>query len=346
VGCAPPPYPAAPVIVKRLLAVLVAAALVAGAWAVRQQLQGDDDAGAGGGDDPPQAADVVWCVTELAVACEALEVAGYTVEIGDAGSQADQLAAATPPDPDPVAWITLDSWPSIVDIRREASRLPVRFAASTAVAGTRLGLVGRTERMEVIAEACGQLTWRCLGEQANVDWVDIGGSEAWREVKPAHASPVDSAVGLLVLGQAAASWFAVEGVAPEAINPIDFDGPFRTWFTTLERAIPPAAFAGPLTPLERMLGQPIFDVVGTTEAEAALAPTAAYSVTYPDPVVSASVVVATAEPDDLPDGDVRRVADALTGSGWTAPAAAGPSGLPTAQVLIALQNLWKEVVGA
>jgi hypothetical protein len=332
------------VVLKRVIAVVIAIAIVALAVVLRAQLHGDDGGSGNGGDQPPASSGTVWCITELAAACDALQAEGYAVQVGAAGDQAAAFESPTPPDV--TAWVTLDAWPPIVDTFRGAKNLGPLFTSSEAVASTRLALVGPTDKMAVLAQACGgQVTWTCLGEQAGTKWDSLGGKATWQQVKPAHADPTSSAVGLAVLGQAAASWFGSQQppVAADAINPVDFDGPFRTWFENLQRNIPSAAFGKAETPLGILLTRPFFDVVGTTEAEASLAPQDRFAVTYPEPVASATAVVASTG-GELPSGDVDVVTQALAGAGWTTPPATGPGGLPPPAVLIALQNLWKEVV--
>ena len=55
--------------------------------------------------------------------------------------------------------------------------------------------VGRTARWNAMAEHCGEVTWRCIGEVAGQPWSSIGGDDAWGVVKPSHADAARSASG-------------------------------------------------------------------------------------------------------------------------------------------------------
>ena len=71
------------------------------------------------------------------------------------------------------------------------------FPSTMAVAHGPFAAVGRTARWNAMADHCGGVTWRCIGEVAGQPWSSIGGDDAWGVVKPSHADAARSASGLL-----------------------------------------------------------------------------------------------------------------------------------------------------
>ena len=63
-------------------------------------------------------------------------------------------------------------------------------------------------------------------------WTDIGGEETWGVVRPAHAEPLTSGTGLLVLGAAVASFVATPEIDADAVSRIDWEtnDAFPGWF--------------------------------------------------------------------------------------------------------------------
>ncbi|HEX6313105.1 MAG TPA: hypothetical protein VF152_15950, partial [Acidimicrobiia bacterium] len=141
---------------------------------------------------------------------------------------------------------------------------------------------------------------------------------------------------------------------------------FESWFGRLEGSARPSAT--PALDMLRDFPAPPYDAAGTTEAEAGPAliraspdRSDAFRLLYPDPVASASVVLAlstsTARDTDIEDlagGSAAR--DALTGTGWRVEGEPlGPgldpdvrldagSNLPVEPgVYLALQETWAEV---
>jgi hypothetical protein len=338
--------------VKRLVAILVAVGLVAAAVGLRSWLDGGDEGGATGGPDTSVAVSTtaspaanVVCATELAAACEALEAKGASTTVEPAGTTAARLEADLAAADVPAAWITLSPWPQIVDDTRSRKQLgPLFGAAPDRLATSPLALIGPTNRLAVLGNACGgstaAITWKCIGEKAGAAWSSVGGEEAWGTLKPGHTSPVDSAAGLLVFSNAVVSYFGRTDVSL-----IDFqtDDAFRAWLARLEGAVPTFGDAV-TTPLDLMLVQPRFDVVGTTTAEISEkvgAQSDRFSVLYPSPMAQADAVMAST--GALPGGLREAAAGALTASGWTDPAGDPTAGLPSPGAMQALQGIWKEV---
>lgn len=335
---------------------VAAAAMIGGAVAVRAGI--DDD----GGD---SAAGRLTCTLELEAVCENLreERGGLTVVVEPAGVTADRLASASG-EAGLDGWLVTAPWTEIVDARRRAAALPPLFASAGApLARSPLVLVTWKDRAAVLAPRCqaNTVNWRCLGEAAGTPggWAALGGQAGWGPVKPGHGPPSSDGVGLLVLGQAASSYF---GRSDLSTMDLDDDG-FRRWFGGLERSVPQSGGS----PLALMLtaGPAAYDAVGTVEAEAGplveRSPRrASLELLYPSPMATADAILAT------PQGDAgarlrRAVTDdarrALSRAGWRVdgqPLAAGlsrsvklpdGSGLPPAGLLDALRVRWEEETG-
>ncbi len=347
----------------RLIAVVTAVALVLGALAVRNNLDDEGDAGAGNADGPIR----LVCARELADACGDLEGGDVSVVVEDASTTADRLAGGNGR-PDLDAWLTIDPWPAMVeDARARAGAEPVLASTSDVLARSPLVIVAKADRADVLARACAttSVEWSCVGQHAGASWASLGGDETWGSVRPGHLSPDTSASGLAVLAQASASY---AGRADLSANDLD-DPAYRRWLTTLERSVPtftPSASS----PVEEVLQRPTYDVVGTTEADATTtlerSPGRRGSLTifYPQPMVTADVVLVSVGGGALPDSLGSDASRALAGAGWRdagtggSPPAGAPlsngepvlaslpasSGLPSAGTLAALRRVWQEVV--
>lgn len=343
---------------KRLLAVLAAVGMVAGAVVVRGLLDGDG-AGGGGRGGGASGGDglVLVCSSTLASACD--ELAGdpaVEVRIEDDGDTAARLAGA---DVDGAgAWLTVAPWPEIVaDERERAGEGPVLGAPSGTLARSPVALVARRDRVDAAAAACGgPPTWACLGAAAGGPWTDLGGEPTWGSVKPGLPSP-DRADGLVVLAQAVASRV---GRTDFATNDLDDDPDVAAWFDRLVGAAKDARYSSrpPLRDFLTVAGS--YSVVGALEAAAGPTVRRAangqdLAVIYPEPVVTADVVLVPVAGRDAADALDRvgreRLLDALRGAGWRIqgrPGTGGPdlpdtAGLPAPGVLAALRDRWEDV---
>ena len=351
------------VVAKRLVALLVAVILVGAAVGIRALVDGGGDSGGGGGSDEPLS---LLCSSELG-ACEALASSNPDIDvtIAPGGTSADQLATGDLQSLGYDGWLTLGREAEIARDARERAGLPRTLGRPTVpIARSPLVLAVWKDRGDVLTSKCGgALDWRCIGDVAGASWASIGGQSAWGTVKPGHANPAVDGAGLLVIGQAASNFFGRSDLSRDDYT----DDAFLDWFGRLERSIrfdPGSAF-------ERMLvgGPAVYDVVGTTEAEAAplLAGASAdrraqLRLLYPSPVASADVVYVpiTGAPgaEDLGDrltGDDGR--SALGAAGWRVDGEARAKGIPTKPVLPARANLptagslealletWREVTG-
>jgi hypothetical protein len=221
-------------------------------------------------------------------------------------------------------------------------------------------MVARADRDAVLAatpECGGQVTWKCAGELAGRPWDSIGGQAQWGTVRPAHPDP-GSAVGRLVLSQATSSFLGTTDYSRADLESDEY----VDWLTNLENAIRIFPSGSPTL---AMLQQPTFDLVGTTEAEAG--PTLAraardrrdqFTLLYPDPMVTADVVLAPLRGGD--QDAVRELAErpelrqALARHGWRVPGEPSARGVRTSVrvpdgnglpadpgALVALDEAWR-----
>ena len=352
---------------KRLLAVVVAVALVGAAIGIRAVIVGGGGDGRstsdGGGGTP-----TLLCASELEQVCAELERDhGIHIDVEPSGLSTDQIAQV--PDAQIRAlgfdgWLTTSRDVAIArDRRTRASLEPAIEAPTERIARSPLVIGIWRDRAAALAPDCqdAQITWSCIGEFAGIPWTSTDrGQPAWGAVKPGHADPSTTAEGLLVIGQAASSYF---GRTDLSLDDYADDG-FLEWFARLENNVRLTT-----SPFEQMLvgGAALYDMVGTTEADAGPALARAsrdrreqVELLYPAPVATADIVYApvagAAGADDLRDlvtgDDGRR---ALARSGWRvdgephapgvpdAPALPKVDNLPDAGSLQALLDTWREV---
>jgi len=327
--------------VKRFAALLLAVGMVLGAVWLRDRI----DDGASSSNELR-----LRCSTELREVCEELVEGreGVDVEFEDPGDTADALAELPAgEDPGFDVWLADASWPAMVaDTRRfkkvggEVLGEPSGVLARSPVV---LG-VHRTRPAQVTA-ACGDSAdWRCAGA------VVRSGSTL------GIPSP-DRGDGLAVLASAVTDWFDRSTVA---VN--DFDDPeFSSWFDAIStKARGPAL--GDLTPLEAgVTTAGRFAMVGALEADVLDLPRSrgVYDAIYPEPVVTADLVLVPAEGVSVDTaigrlGGANRVGEVLAAAGWRVRGLPTPTGanedlvLPDGQgtpspgVLQALRDRWED----
>jgi hypothetical protein len=334
---------------QSIVALVVAAVLVIAAVVVLDRFIEDDDARASGDGRRVR----LLCIADLASVCEALPDDRFEVETAVANETAAELVALAEGDTVPYdAWLTLTPYVNLVDEQRDAAGLDALLAADNApLASTQLTWVVRADRERELVRACdGELSWACLAEHAGTRWTALGGEETWGQLRVGHANPVRSGIGLLVIGQIAASLLAPAPVA--GLGRDDFNTPeFLTSFQRLERdGVPSEFFSDRLveTPLQHFVGTSYAaaDLVAVTQAEVAAGrrDTDATVLVVPEPAGAAVAVLA-----DLPAagtvGSTARdaIAAALRDAGWNG----SPDvleGLPRGAVLHALVGVWEETV--
>jgi len=351
---------------RRVGAAIVAVLLVVLAVYFRNHVIEGDGGSSGGGVR-------LLCAAELEAACTDLaEHSGVSVTVEPAGTTARSLIAL-PDDQRPNfdAWLAPSPWAQMVDVQRRGKR-PLFAKPSDPIGRSPLVLVARADRAPVFeaAPGCnGTLDWKCIGAVAGRAWTDFpGGQAAWGTVKPGPGDPTVSATALPIASQATSEFLDKTDYARDDLDSdqyLDFVG-------GIERAVPklPPTAGSPFAEMVQQLPTATYDVVGTTEAEAGLgiadaAPDRRRALTllYPEPVVTADVVLtavaAGPRKDDAEglagNGDL---AAALARQGWRVPgqpAARGvrdtpalprSSGLPSDPgALVALQETWGGVPG-
>lgn len=355
--------------VKRVLALLLAIAMVVGAQTVRERI--DEGQAVDGPDRPdPDVADVairLTCDPVLEGVCAAIaeetDVDAVTLPPGDVADRLADPAAEAPRG----AWVTLAPWVELAALRRESAGETPVLGEAAGLARSPLVAAVWEDRAAALADHCGALSWRCVGEVASGTWADIGAPDAWGPVKLGRPDTIGTADGLTVLGQLAAGYFGDADLTRSEVE----DNAFFAWFSELEDARPTLP-PGAASPIEAMIlfGQATLDIAGVLEAQAAplLASAAARAGTLRlrviEPLATADlVVVAIGDDGEAQDlaGDVARLAPALLAeAGWRvegepdAPALEQvgvdlpdglppAAGLPPAGVLLALQQLAQEV---
>jgi hypothetical protein len=348
--------------VQRAGAAVVAVLLVVVALLVRNWIDDDGDGGS---------AVRLLCTTELEAACTQLAEQNDNVHVTveQAGTTAQSLVAL--PDeqrPDFDAWLALAPWPQIVDVQRRANQLRPMFAKpSDPIGRSPLVLVARADRVPVLqaTPACNNtVDWKCIGAVAGRSWTELpGGQAAWGTVKPAHGDPTVRAVALLVLSQATSEFL---DTADYSRSDLQDNDQYLDWLSSIERAVPdlPTTAASPFAEMLLALPTATYDVVGTTEAEAGpgIAEAAPdrrreLALLYPEPVVTADVVLAAiAGRDGAADGLTGDISEALAATGWRVPGSDSARGVRDTPVLprgsglpddpgalVALQETWRGV---
>jgi len=324
---------------KRVGAIVLAAVLIAGGLLLRRALDDDDDGGASGGGGTT----TVVCIPELESACRALAAADDDVQLSIEGAGVTYERVAADPASAPDAWVTLHPWPGMATRAATLGGGEDPFPSTMAVAHGPFAAVGRTARWNAMAERCGGVTWRCIGEVAGQPWSSIGGENAWGVVKPSHADAARSASGLLSFAVIVSDyWGSTDFTGTDLEN----DDAFLSWLNRLEAAIPTYGDAAN-TPLDILLAQPRIDIVQTTAAEVTeKAGTQRDELETGGPAEPlAEVVVAGAEAETV----ARRILSLGTAlDPWTydpngQPTQPSGTGLPSADVMIALRDLWQGV---
>jgi hypothetical protein len=353
--------------VRRLGAALAAIAIVIGALLFRSHFI--EDNGGRGGSGPVR----LLCTTELEAACTQLAEhdGDVSVTVEAAGTTAQSLVAL--PDnqrPDFDAWLAPSPWAQMVDVQRRGKR-PLFMKPSDAIGRSPLVVAVRADRKPVLdaTPPCNNaIDWKCIGAVAGRPWTDLpGGQGAWGTVKPGYGDPTVNATSLLVLSQASSEFLDNSDYSRSDLQD---NNDYLDWLAGLERAVPKLApsAAGPFAEMLQALPTATYDMVGTTEADAgpalaAAAPARRQQLTllYPEPVVTADVVVAAVAASRNRGGadglaGNSELAAALARTGWRvpgqpraqgvrdAPALPRGSGLPTDPgSLVALQETWQGV---
>jgi hypothetical protein len=302
----------------KLLAVVAAVVMIGAALWIRSR--GDDDGSEPSNRQGGRTFRVV-CVTELSTICTHLQRDGIDAEVEEAGTTADALAQGGAPGYD--AWITIAPWPEMVDVvRRQQQQQADVFDQVAPLASSDLVLLLASKDL---AADCG---WDCV--------VDASGQQ--QEI---GVPSDDSGVGPQIIANAFSSHLKTTGFSRDDFR----SGPGKEWLDRL-LASPPASDA------ERRMatqGAAAYIAAGTTEQEAQPAIRSASGTQRglhlgsPELVARADVVVATVTGRPGAKQLVDRLSgqnaqEAFTRAGWSAPAVGGPTGLPAADLLVALRE--------
>lgn len=299
---------------KRFLAITASVVMICVAIVIRSNVIDD---GGSGSTSSPSGPLTIACVTELADQCRALS--GVTVKIEDASVTAKAIAKGTA---GIGGWVTFDPWPAIVN---ELAHAEVT-GKSERLASTSIVIAMAQERADALAPGCGgTVNWKCLGEAIGKPWTEVGGRPEWGSVK-AGIPPLQSGLGLLLLGNAASGYFDRSDFATN-----DFVDAFAIWRANVTST--PTSFDRFI--LEFPAGS---SAVGTTDREVTAGKgSRAVATIAPNPSASAVVVLT-----EVNDNRALDFADDLTkllrNAKWTTPAP-DASGLPNAGVLLALSGL-------
>jgi hypothetical protein len=353
--------------VRRVGAAIAAVGLVLVALAVKGEPPFGGGGGGGGGSVR------LLCTTELEAACTQLAEhdGDVSVTVEPAGTTAQSLVAL--PDnqrPDFDAWLAPWPWPQMVDVQRRGKR-PIFAKPSDAIGRSPLVVAARADRKPVLdaTPPCNNaIDWKCVGAVAGRPWTDFpGGQAAWGTVKPGYGDPTLNATALLVVSQASSEFLDNSDYSRSDLQD---NNEYLDWLAGLARAVPKVApsAVGPFAEMLQALPTATYDLVGTTEADAGPALAAAapdrrrqLTLLYPEPVVTADVVVAAVATSPNRDGadglaGNSELAAALARTGWRVPgqsrargvrdtpALPRGSGLPTDPgSLVALQDTWRGV---
>jgi hypothetical protein len=303
--------------VKRAVALLVAIGLIVGAIAIRRAIDDDGDDSAGPADPPSSSTGIILCAADLGDVCAALT----DVKTEPPAQTVDRLVKGEPLNAD--AWLVAAPWPQVALERaaRRGQALALRVP-DTPLARSPLSFYVRGGGVASAIDQCGvSIDWKCLSTKSvRIDFED----------------PATSTAGLLSVVQQATAFF---GSAEFGSN--DF-GLFERELAQLKtgRATAPSG----TTVFERFGLFTHADVLVTLHAvgerqllraqfEGKLTPRGAA------PTISAdAVLVGAREPAKKTTDDVR---SQLSKAGWATDNLPPTTALPTADVIIALQDLWK-----
>src|SRR5262245_55431192 len=171
---------------KRFLAVIGALVLIGAALAIRSRSEAEDQRQA-----DERAKATLYCAQELEPVCRTLRDndRNLTVVTEDANRT---LTTVTAPDFNPSTtridgWLAPRPYVDLANESRQRAGVAPLFAPTTRVlARSPLVVALWKDRQQALQAACrGDVSWRCIGDQAGKRWGEIGGSEQWGEVKAA-----------------------------------------------------------------------------------------------------------------------------------------------------------------
>ena len=305
---------------RRALALVVAIGMIVGAVLVRRAIDDDPSVASPTDADPsvPAATGKVLCASDLGDVC-----ASVSSEVEDPARTVERLAKGEPLGAD--AWIVAAAWPQIAleRARRETRTLALTVPA-TPVARTALSLFVRTESVDSVRSQCGAaVDWKCLLRSiasVRVDFEDPSASTAGlmaviQQATAFYGSPDFGSNDFRLFDRELAQLKSGRATAPNGATVFERFGLF--------------SHADVLTGLASVGNQQLqrVQLKGRLAAQAANPPTAADV-----------VMVTTANASPVKIDNVR---SAFEKAGWATSNLGALTILPTPDVIIALQDLWK-----
>lgn len=299
---------------SRLLAIVAAVGMIAGAFVYRYGMPGGD--GSSGGSGGSASAGTIYCASELGSAvCDAIPDA--EVESTER-TVARLIEARSASGAGVAAWITPGPWAEIVEA--ELATKTSLLESPKVLAASPLVVVSR--KAQPIAGCPEAVTWRCLGDAAQVASFRLA------------ADPGSTPAGLFTRAAALGSFV---GSTDYPINDLDEVPDASSWLDNLDRKLDRAGSFG-ANSLDQFLITPgAASGYITTKAMTDAAQTSDFVVAAPAPEALVQVTVARAKGSKarLDEGRLRK---ALESAGWDLDPPAPDDGLPSPGVLAALRG--------
>lgn len=304
---------------RRALALIVAIGMVVGAVFVRRAIDDDPNASAGTSRDQSSATGRVLCASDLGDVCAG--VGDAIVE--DPAVTVERLAKGDPLGAD--AWIVATAWPQIALERagRQGRTLSVTVPA-TPIARTPLSFFLRSAAADSVRSRCGAtLDWKCLLKNS-------------ASVRFDFDDPAASIAGLLAVIQQATAFYGSSDFGSNDFRLFDRElAQLKAGRATAPSGATVFERFGLFSHADALAG---LTSVGSQQLQRAQFKDKLVAAAAGPSVTADVVVVTTANPSPVKNDDVR---SAFTKAGWATSDLGALSVMPTPDVIIALQDLWK-----
>ncbi|MEO5839620.1 MAG: hypothetical protein ABIQ73_30590 [Acidimicrobiales bacterium] len=305
---------------RRALALIVAIGMVVGAVVVRRAIDDDPNTSVNTtAQDSSSATGKVLCASDLGDVCASVRDAF----VEDPAVTVERLAKGEPLGAD--VWIVAAAWPQIALERAGRLGNPASVTVpATPIARTPLAFFLRTASADSVRNQCGTtLDWKCLLKNS-------------ASVRFDFEDPSTSITGLLAVIQQATAFYGSSDFGSNDFRLFDRElAQLKAGRATAPSGATVFERFGLFSHADALAG---LTSVGSQQLQRAQFKdklvTAAGS-----PSIAADVVIAiTANPSPIKNDDVR---SAFNKAGWATSDLGSRSDLPTADVIIALQDLWK-----
>ena len=305
---------------KRALALIVAIGMIVGAIFVRRAIDDDSSAASPADSNPSsQATGKVLCASDLGDVCTAVRDA--TVE--DPAVTVERLARGEPLGAD--VWIVAGPWPQIANERAaRQGRPPALTVAKSPIARTPLAFFLRTAAADTVRGQCGAaIDWKCLLKSAATVRVDF-------------EDPSTSTAGLLAVIQQATSFYGSSDFGSNDFRLFDRElAQLKSGRATAPSGATVFERFGLFSHADVLSG---LTAMGNQQLQRAQFKDKLVSATAGPTVVADAVIALTVNVSPIKNDDMRT---AFAKAGWTTTGLDSPADLPTPDVIIALQDLWK-----